>query len=629
MKFAPKFTQKSVFIMLASIGVLCFALVVGIFLGEYSYNSGIFKRIEEVVQQLGTEEDTEEEGTGETRVEVNGASFVGDFKDSVICQGNTYDLTITTTNALNEVQTPVSLFIDTDKAKHIYDFDQRATHYEAGQVTGTLNGKKIPDGTSYYIGVYESYSFGARSEWDKTIIRYFVLDSKIYILTGDFYNDGESVDVFVTGEVYDEENGLQDSGTLATNVVVLDSVNAGEDNCFNSSAYLQKIDSTQDASSYSYIITDQEVVFEIYKDEYKRLSDVIGYTEIDSYNGLKLLRNTSGKVVLEDREGLLMRAEMELSWFGKGTEFVISFKDGNTSTSPYISEYGNCEVNQEGSYNYVYEDVEKQNSEYIGVAYGSAVYQKNDIATDSFTKKLYEEDYVGGEFWKYNTLTIDDSGALSFDEYLTYHPVIYIADPYGFYIRLTNSEFYASGGCAKPAIYLYPEETTDVSVKVIPNGRLVFTSPKYNNGWDIQVTSLGDITNLVDGRLYKYLWWDSVSYEFKKPEGGFVVSKTNVSNFLTKKLAEMNLNDNEISDFKGYWVPKLTNLDTDYIYISFLFNDEVNQIAELKVSPIPDNVFRVFMVYKPISKDTIVVPLSIESARRQGFTLVEWGGAEI
>ena len=631
MKLAIKFTRKSVLIIMVSVGILCFAFVTGVLLSEYSYNGGIFERIEEVIDDTTTDNDTSSEPE-QPDPSVGEISYVGEYKENVICQGTGYDFTIITNKDPHPVKTSVSLFKDTDKSKHIYDFDESSEHYEGGILSGTLNGNTIPEDTHYYIGVYQSYSYGAVVGWEKIMIRYFVLDSKIYILTGSiFYMDG---DISISGEIYDEENQLQETGTLEENVVVLDSAYESSDDCFRKSTYLQKVitpegSSTGNGYSYSYMRTDKNVLFDVYSNEYETLADVSGYTEVDSYNGLKILRNSVGKMVVEDREGFIDRAEMNLGWFDDGDDFTILFEDGSNSKYWYISEYGKCELNPEGSYTYAYEDVNSEELEYIGTAYGSSVYQKKNMADDSFTNKLYEEDYVDGEYWKINNLTVDDNGAISFDDYLTYHPVIYIKDPYGYYIRLTNAEFYASGGCAKPAIYLYPEETTDISVKVIPNGRLIFTLPRYDNGWSVRVSPNGNITNLIDGKLYEYLWWDSVSYGFEKPDGGFVVSKEDVSNFLTQKLVEMNLNSNEISDFKEYWVPKLTSIDSDQIYISFLFNEEVNQIARLEVSPSPKNIFRVFMIYKPVEGDTIVKPLYIESANRDGYTLIEWGGAEI
>ena len=613
-----------------SVGILCFAFVAGTLLSEYSYNGGVFKRIEDVIEDV-TNEDDSADNSEDSAVEI---SYIGEYKENVICQGTDHDLTITTNKSPKEVATPVSLFASTDESKHVYDFDEKSVHYEAGTIAGTLNGNAIPDGTHYYIGIYQSYNYVSSNDWYETMVRYFILESKVYVLTGDiFYIEGDDSELSIMGELYDEENLLQETGVLDANVVILDSQYEAPEDCFNRSSYLKKVVTPADSSAnglfYPYFVTDRDVFFAIYENEYKTLAEVSGYTVVDSYNGLKILRNSNGKMILEDREGFVNRIEITWGWFENGTQFDLSLKDGTNSKYQYLSENGSCELNPDKSYNYAYENVEDDELEYVGIVEGNNVYQKKNIADDSYTKKLYEQDYVGAEYWKVNNLIVDDSGAISYEDFLTYHPVVYINDPYGYYIRLTNSEFYASGGCAKPAIYLYPVETTNISVRVIPNGRLVFTLPKYGDGWNVRVTADGGITNSADGKLYEYLWWDSVSYGFEKPDSGFIVLKSDVSDFLAGKLTEMNLNGNEISDFKEYWVPKLTNLDTDYVYISFLFNEEVDQIAKLEISPAPENAFRAFMIYKPVEGNVLVKPLDIQKANRQGYTLIEWGGAEI
>ena len=37
----------------------------------------------------------------------------------------------------------------------------------------------------------------------------------------------------------------------------------------------------------------------------------------------------------------------------------------------------------------------------------------------------------------------------------------------------------------KPVIYLYPEKTTEVDVKVNLDGTFTTTYPKYNDGWNV------------------------------------------------------------------------------------------------------------------------------------------------
>jgi len=45
----------------------------------------------------------------------------------------------------------------------------------------------------------------------------------------------------------------------------------------------------------------------------------------------------------------------------------------------------------------------------------------------------------------------------------------------------------------KPAIYLYPEEDTEVKVTLDINGIFTKTIPSYNSGWDVFVTKEGKI----------------------------------------------------------------------------------------------------------------------------------------
>ena len=48
----------------------------------------------------------------------------------------------------------------------------------------------------------------------------------------------------------------------------------------------------------------------------------------------------------------------------------------------------------------------------------------------------------------------------------------------------------------KPVIYLYPEETTEVSVEIDYNGKLTCTYPEYNNGWKVIAEPDGTIVDI-------------------------------------------------------------------------------------------------------------------------------------
>ena len=63
---------------------------------------------------------------------------------------------------------------------------------------------------------------------------------------------------------------------------------------------------------------------------------------------------------------------------------------------------------------------------------------------------------------------------------------------------------------AKPVIYLYPEEKTEVHVTLDYNGELIVTYPEYVDGWQISAYPDGTLCD-VDGNEYSYLFWEGIS----------------------------------------------------------------------------------------------------------------------
>ncbi|MBR5490417.1 MAG: hypothetical protein IKV79_04005 [Oscillospiraceae bacterium] len=65
-----------------------------------------------------------------------------------------------------------------------------------------------------------------------------------------------------------------------------------------------------------------------------------------------------------------------------------------------------------------------------------------------------------------------------------------------------------------------------------------------------------------------------------------------------------------------------------YNLISFV-GEEYTDNARLNVSPAPDTVLRVFMLWKALDEPIDIPRQELNFTERVGFTLVEWGGAEI
>lgn len=180
----------------------------------------------------------------------------------------------------------------------------------------------------------------------------------------------------------------------------------------------------------------------------------------------------------------------------------------------------------------------------------------------------------------------------------------------------------------KPVLYLYPEKETAVSVKVelSDDFRFTCTYPEYKNGWSVIAKPDGTLINKADGLEYSYLYWElggKQSYDFSK---GFVVKGSDTADFLCTTLSKMGLTPREYNEFIVYWLPKMQG--NKYNLISFQTTAYTDN-CELKISPKPDSLLRVFMAYKALDSYVTVEPQSFETFERKGFTAVEWGGAEV
>ena len=177
----------------------------------------------------------------------------------------------------------------------------------------------------------------------------------------------------------------------------------------------------------------------------------------------------------------------------------------------------------------------------------------------------------------------------------------------------------------KPVIYLYPEEVTEVSVTLDVAGEMICTYPVYGDGWQVTAYPDGTLTD-GEGKTYTCLFWEAEGENTFDLSKGFCIPGADTAAFLEESLTALGLNARERNEFIIYWLPRMEG--NPYNLIAFQ-NEAYTDQAGLTITPQPDSLLRVFMAWKPLDKAVDIEPQELTPFVRQGFTVIEWGGAEI
>lgn len=179
----------------------------------------------------------------------------------------------------------------------------------------------------------------------------------------------------------------------------------------------------------------------------------------------------------------------------------------------------------------------------------------------------------------------------------------------------------------KPAIYMYPEKTTSINVKLSLDGNLTVSNPAYDaqNGWSVVADPSGKLVSPLTLSDYPYLYYEADLKEVNIPKEGWVIEKSKIKDQISKMMKEIGFNEKEISDFMNYWLPRLT--EKPYYFVTLLPENVINQKEKLAFSVSPDTLIRSRFVFEGLDAPLSVKPLTnITSHARTGFTVADWGG---
>lgn len=177
----------------------------------------------------------------------------------------------------------------------------------------------------------------------------------------------------------------------------------------------------------------------------------------------------------------------------------------------------------------------------------------------------------------------------------------------------------------KPAVYLYPEKTSYISVKLNPVGPITYSDPLYEKtGWGVIADPTGII--LYNDKSYDYLYYETQipDGKIKRPKDGYVVETKNLSSFFEKILPSLDLNDKETKQFSDYWLKALPK--SPFYFVGVVSKADLDLISPLSINPNPKNIIRVTLYFEPLDQKITASPPVVSKIERNGFTVVEWGG---
>lgn len=200
------------------------------------------------------------------------------------------------------------------------------------------------------------------------------------------------------------------------------------------------------------------------------------------------------------------------------------------------------------------------------------------------------------------------------------------------------------GTHCKPAVYLYPEKKQLVNLRVFPKGELSYTDPPYDktSGWFVEAYPDGSIFDLTkqessifnQGKKYDYLYYESklLDSEIKKPQEGWVVQGSRIKDqgsselerLFDEVLPKLGLNAKEKADFEEYWLNKLP--EAPYYFVGLVDKQQRDYLERLSVTPEPETSIRFSLFFEMLEEPKVVREPSIGTPKREGFTLVDWGG---
>lgn len=179
----------------------------------------------------------------------------------------------------------------------------------------------------------------------------------------------------------------------------------------------------------------------------------------------------------------------------------------------------------------------------------------------------------------------------------------------------------------KPVIYLYPERRQEITVDVELAQGAAFSAvypAMGEHGWSVFANPSGEILDPRTSRRHRYLFWEGSGASFVlTPSRAHLVARGEGAAFLERLCEAYALTDEACGDLVTYWLPEIER--SPYARVELL-DEPYEAYASLRVDPEPETLIRLFLLVQPLQSRLPAGNPPLPRLRREGYTVIEWGG---
>lgn len=179
---------------------------------------------------------------------------------------------------------------------------------------------------------------------------------------------------------------------------------------------------------------------------------------------------------------------------------------------------------------------------------------------------------------------------------------------------------YISG--TSPSIFVYSDSKIEITIS--PKSPLTYADPVIEAvGWTIITDRLGNI-NSPKSREYLYYEYDKSQVTFNQPPAGYVVASNTLPEFMTNLASKLGLNQKETAQLLREFNNEVKT-DKKYLQIGIVPLSEIEEKLPLEIMPKPNNLKRLHFVVTPQDSYQNIPAPTINSIKRGGLTVIEFG----